>query len=366
MIQRFHMDTEQQNKKKDRTAVWCITPNGLVLGKKIRDSLGSADLFISKKLLSEIGATSEWHFFDHLGETIKLKFHEFSGHVFIFSTGIAVRLIAQLLLSKTRDPAVVVMDDTAEHAVSLISGHLGGANELAETIGKISGAKPVITTATDSNNLPSIDMVAKKAGLVIETPENIKHINMAFLKGEKITVNDPMELVKPWLPQQYYTCSGQTDKNKSVLCSHEVKLVSRETLVLRPRILSVGIGCNRDTPFTVIKNFFDATLEKHQFSQNSIYRLATTEVKKDELGLLELSKTLNIGIDFYDKDQLNSVTSIQTPSKMVEKHLGVKSVCEAAAILSATRERGNITRQGQLILAKQKNKDVTLAVAIET
>jgi cobalt-precorrin 5A hydrolase len=132
--------------------------------------------------------------------------------------------------------------------------------------------------------------------------------------------------------------------------------VPRETLVLRPKILSVGIGCNRNTSAEMIHNFLKAVFLEQGLSLNAVFTLATTEVKQDEAGLLKLADRLGLTIKFYDKNQLNSVDTIETPSKMVEKHLGVKSVCEAAAILAAGR--------GRLIVAKKKNKDVTIAVAI--
>jgi len=265
------------------------------------------------------------------------------------------------------------LDDQANHAISFLSGHLGGANALTKKIAAIVKAEPVITTATDTNNLPSIDMIAKKKGIMIETPQNIKHINMAFLTGVTVNLYDPFGIIKNVLHENFWTDASDTgiekagDKNiesKKIFCSHEIKKVSRETLILRPPVLSVGIGCNRGTKFKAIKEFLLSVLKEQGLSINSVYRFGTTEVKKDETGLLKLSDEMQIKIDFYSNQELNSVKTIKTPSKMVEKHLGVKSVCEAAAILSAASSRDKSGESGgNLIVTKHKNGDVTIAVA---
>ena len=365
MIQHSLMDIEALKNKIDSgsIAIWCITPNGKVLGKKIQNALKGSALFVSAKIRESEPLEKNTHTFTKLSKKIHQQFDKFMGHIFIFSTGIAVRVIAPLLKSKIIDPAVVVVDDNGIHAVSLISGHLGGANALTKKIAAIINARPVITTATDTNRLPAIDMIAKDMDLFIETPQNIKVINMAFLLGEPISLYDPFAFIKNNLPKTLWTGVIKPNPTKAdastgkVFCFHKIQNVSRETLILRPPVLSVGIGCNRGTGHEEIKQFLFMVLKKEGLSMHSICQFATTGIKKDEAGLLALSKELKIQIDFYGKKALNSVKTIKTPSKMVEKHLGVKSVCEAAAILSADN--------GELIVPKKKNKDVTIAVAIK-
>ncbi len=344
----------------DSIAIWSITPNGKILGQKIQDAIKDSAFFISATISegNQLDNNTHTHTFAKLSKEISCQFNKFTGHIFIFSTGIAVRIIAPLLKSKTIDPAIVVIDDNGNHAISLISGHLGGANTLAKKIAEVIDARPVITTATDINLLPSIDLIAKECGLYIETPQNIKLINMAFLMGKPVSLFDPLRFIKKNMPETSKTNRISADrKTEKIFCSYEAKDVSRETLILRPPVLSVGIGCNRGTGCEEIKQFLLMVLKEEGLSIHSICQFATTDIKKDETGLLALSKEMKIKINFYDKKDLSSVKTIQTPSKMVEKHLGVKSVCEAAAILSA----GN----GKLIVPKKKNKDVTIAVAIK-
>ncbi len=352
------MDTEALLKNKEvvsSIAIWAITPNGLILGQDLCTKISGARLFVPDKLLSdkENGTTP----FKRLSDELSRQFCQYPAHIFIFSTGIAVRMIAPLIRSKITDPGVIVLDDKGIHAISLLSGHLGGANRLTQEIASLINARPVITTATDINKLPSIDLLAQEKHLFIENPGAIKDVNMIFLKNETMDIHDPLNFIRTQIPRKFIRSQKIPKHGTGVVCSWKALKVPRETLVLRPRILSVGIGCNRDTPMGVIHEFLNIVFMEERLSLNAVFTLATTEVKQDEKGLLYLADKLGLPLSFYDKSQLNSVDTIETPSKMVEKHLGVKSVCEAAAILAAGR--------GRLIVPKKKNKDVTIAIALK-
>lgn len=374
------MDTAMgQNKSffEAAVAIWAITPNGRTLGQKLCTHVKQGRMFVSAGMEKEIhekkssaetdhtggsgdrsaisSETCDRPFvFNRLSEAVAEQFHAYDCHVFIFSTGIAVRILAPLVVSKLTDPAVVVLDDKGLHAISLISGHIGQANTYTRHIARLLSAVPVITTATDVNRLPAIDVLAKEQRLFIETPKAIKTINMAFLQNRAICLHDPLHLIKPWIPA--HLIAHVSRQGPSVVCDWKKQKVSRETLVLRPGVLAVGIGCNRNTPFDVITDFFRATLETAGISVHAVAVLATTDVKQDEPGILALAAHLQIPVQFYDRPALASVKTIQTPSAMVEKHIGVKSVCEAAAILASNN--------GTLVLPKKKNQDVTLAVAL--
>ncbi len=348
----------QNNAGPDRLSVWVITPKGRTLGLRIKNSVPGSALFISNTVSQGVASESNIFGFDTLGLEIKKQFNRYPGHVFIFSTGIAVRLIAPLLKSKMTDPAVVVVDDNGTHVVSLISGHIGGANALTHKIAGILHARPVITTATDTNGLPAIDVIAKEKNLYIETPRNIKRINMAFLMGKPVDIHDPLGLIENELHGISLVKGSPNDQSlEKIYCSHETGPVSRETMILRPCVLSVGIGCNRGTGVEAIYDFLALVFREGNLSMHSIKQLASIDLKKNEPGLLSLAEKMNLPLDFHTREALNSVTSIETPSPMVEKHVGVKSVSEASAILSAGH--------GRLIITKKKNKDVTIAVAIE-
>ncbi len=353
-----------------KTALWAITPGGLKIGQTLLSSLSSASiLFISDTISHSTPNYKNVVVFDKLSEEFLKQFKNYDAHICIFSTGIAVRIAAPLIQSKISDPAVVVVDDRGFHAVSLLSGHLGGANELTLEVAQIIGASPVITTATDINKLPSIDMVAKSQNLVIENPEMIKKVNMAFLQSEKIILVDPFNLVRPYINEKFLLDidrakqkSGQSKNLAAVICSDEAlndieiyNEIRKNSLLLRPLSLFVGIGCNRGTSKVELMELLISTFKEHNLSIKSLAAFATTELKQDETGLLQLAHDLGKTIKFYCKDELNSVETIENPSDMVEKHIGVKSVCEAAAILAA--------HNGHLIVPKIKKGNGTIAVA---
>lgn len=337
---------------KHKIAVWAITPKGAILACKIAQKM-SVDLRFSEKL-SENNASC--FLFQNLSKDVADVFNEYDGHIFIMSTGIVIRVIAPHIKNKTIDPAVVAMDETGQYVISLLSGHIGGANNLAKKIAHLIKAKPVITTATDVNMKPAIDVIAKEKGLFIENPEALKTINMALLLDEKIYAYDPAGI----LADNLFTnvCLDEMQLRGDIagifIDDATIKL-SPQTLILRHCSLVAGIGCNKNTSFDEIKLCLFTALKKYGLSPNSLKLIASINLKQNESGLIALTKHLKLPIKFFDKQELKRVNGIKTPSVVVEKYTGVKSVCEAAAILGA----GN----GKLIVPKQLTKNATVAVA---
>lgn len=334
-----------------RLAMWAVTPGGAALSRTILENQGNIDLFVSSRL-SDVDIPHQT--FDRLSSMVFRVFHHYRGHIFIMATGIVVRTIAPLLENKTEDPAVVVMDEKGRFAVSLVSGHLGGANELAEKMARITGGQAVITTATDVNELPSIDNIAKMTNLVIENPSAIKTVNMAILNKNPVVVIDPYCRIKDHL--NGIVVSDEKDDNRpGIYIGEDIRPIPDHYLILRPKTLVVGIGCNRNTAAAEMAAFLDKTMADMGLSKLSIRNFSTIDIKKDEPGLRRLADDLNTDIEFYSKIQLNDIQPISKPSETVFKHVGVKSVCEAAALISA---KTNI-----LILPKTKTPNVTLAIA---
>ena len=339
-------------------AIWAITPNGATLARKIADFLPGSEVFLSESLEN----TELPHIaFQRLSDAISHNFNCYQGHIFIMSTGIVVRMIATHIRHKTLDPAVVVVDDRGQHAISLLSGHIGGANALTHRVAECIGAAPVITTATDVNQLPAIDMIAKEKGLIIENPEAIKHVNMAILTGKTVNIHDPFGHLTPRPPslkgqgENSPLLSGEGLGEGLVFIDDIIINLPPKTLILRPASLIAGIGCNRNTDLSEIKGLLSDVLQKFRLSPHSLSGIASIDLKNDEAGLIALAKELNLPIYFFSKEDLEQVKEIQTPSEMVKKHIGIRSVCEAAAILAANK--------GKLIVPKHFTKNVTVAVA---
>src|SRR5574340_361679 len=159
-----------------KIAIIAITRNGAQLGARLKEGFADASLFVLQKYAGAAGKDAI-PFCRELNELVRQSWRQYRGFVFSMATGIVVRLIAPHLEGKERDPAVVVMDDAGKFAISLLSGHLGGANELACKCAFLSGAREVITTATDANCLPSFDMLARDDGWAIEDLSRVKTLN---------------------------------------------------------------------------------------------------------------------------------------------------------------------------------------------
>jgi len=345
--------------QRDKIAIWVITPNGIKIARRIAERLPDMDLYASDKSSpGNLKATT----FDKLADVMAEKFHQYTAHIFIMATGIVVRMIAPFIQNKMEDPAVVVIDDQGRHAVSLLAGHLGGANHLTRKVAEMIQADPVITTATDVNDKPAIDVLAKENKLNIENPPAIKTVNMALLTDQRIGVHDPFAVLLDDIPnavqldeKDLLKWEGSKDAAAAIYVGDRQADLPSDVLILRPASLVAGIGCNRNTPMDEIKSLLDEVLKNNHLAGSSLSRIATIDLKADEHGLLELAKTLSVPIDFFSRKKLGQIKDIQTPSTLVENYIGVKSVCEAAAILAS--------QMGTLIVPKQKTPNVTVALA---
>ncbi len=345
-------------------ALWVLTPNGMDLAERLAGHLPGTTLFATPHLLAPgvegIPCPS-------LSKGVARRFNAFSGHIFIMSIGIVVRVIAPLIRNKTRDPAVVVVDDRGENAVSLLSGHLGGGNDLAREVARLIGARPVITTATDVNRVPAVDVMAAERNLSIENPEAIKAVNMALLTGRPVRVHDPYGMLpkavsgfRPWDPGPKDQARGreallQNGQTPGIYVDDRVRTLPPQVLILRPATLAAGIGCHRETPLKDIQRHVEQVMAAHALAPASLRCAATLDKRRDAGGLRDWAARAGIPLLFYSRQALGSVTAVASPSETVEKHVGVKSVCEAAAILAA--------RGGPLIVPKQAAAGVTVALA---
>jgi len=348
-----------------RIAVIAITRNGAQLGQKLRDGLAGSHLYVSQRYAGQAGSRKQLFEPADLKTVIAALWTEVDALVMIMASGIVVRIIAPLLKSKETDPAVVVMDDAGKFAISLLSGHLGGANELAERCAFLSGARPVITTATDANNLPSFDMLAKEQGWVIEDITRVKVLNSLLLDGEPIAVVDCTGQARCWFHGRgnlifFDTFSEAVASNARgflFITNRHLPPQSQpdNLLILRPRNLVLGIGCNRGTPAEEIEEFVGMHLRRIFLSLKSVSCIASAMAKQDEAGLLDYAGRHGIRLAFYESEELNRVAVPSKSSAHALAAIGATGVAEPAALLAA--------EGGRLLLEKVKSANVTLAVA---
>lgn len=348
-----------------RIAVVAITRNGAVLGKKLREGLAGAELYVSSRYAGQAGKERADFEPGDLKGLLASLWGAVDGFVLIMATGIVVRMIAPLLESKQSDPAVVTMDDAGRFAISLTSGHLGGANELAERCAFIIGARAVITTATDVNNLPSFDMLAREQGWVIDDISRIKILNSLLLDDAEIAVVDPSGQTRCWFHGRgrltfYDTFAEALDSRARGLLFVTNRHLPPRTqpdnlLILRPRNLVLGIGCNRGTAADEIEAFVATHLKRIFVSLKSVRCIATATAKRDEDGLTAYAERHDIPLVFFESEELNRVACPSPPSEHARAAIGAIGVAEPAALLASGG--------GRLMLQKVKSENVTLAVA---
>lgn len=356
----FRRSQQEGEARPQGVAVMALTPKGSKLAATIAETIEGASLYLPKK---ETSGFAKAHGFTDFKATFANCFKQHKGLVCVMASGIVVRLLPSLLAGKESDPAVVVVDEMGRNAISLVSGHLGGANRLAREVAAVTGGQPVITTATDVQGKLSFDELAQRAGLVIENVDRIKTLNMAVLEEEPIGLFDPGRWFQPLVPDSagIKVLEGLEEAREAQLSGWiyvEDMLGSFEPppcLVLRPKSLVVGVGCNRGTTAAEIGKAIEQVFQDRGLSPLAIRNLATVELKEDEEGLNELLRERGWTSAYYSAAELQAGDSVPTPSEVVRKHLGVESVCEKAAMLSAETK--------ELLVEKKVLGNVTVAVA---
>ncbi len=253
--------------------------------------------------------------------------------VFVGACGIAVRAIAPFVRSKTTDPAVIVVDELGRQAISLLSGHIGGANALTRRIAADIAAIPVITTATDLSRRFAADEWAARNGLAISSMKAAKDFAVEILKRDLPLYSDfPIEGALPGGLYLYAEASA-SDCGLAISCRNIAPF--EKTLALIPRILHLGIGCKRNTPAENIRRAVQTALEGANLSPRAIASAASIDVKRDEAGLLEYCASASLPISFYSAEGLRAVEGSFSASNFVQNTVGVDNVCERAAMRAA-------------------------------
>ena len=269
--------------------------------------------------------------------------------LYIGACGIAVRAIAPHVKKKTSDPAVIVMDELGTYAIPVLSGHIGGANELAVRLAKAVGALPVITTATDINGLFAADDWARSQGLVVANPEKIKFVSSRILAGETLKVKSLYD-ISGEIPE----CLEHADTGYDILVSHRSR-GSADALRLVPRIVTLGVGCHRNIELEALETAFEAVLAKSGVHRLAVFQAASLDLKKNEPALVEFCRRHGFPFKTYTAGELTAVPGEYSGSEFVKKITGVDNVCERAAVLASG---------GRLINKKEAGNGITMALAI--
>ena len=276
-------------------------------------------------------------------------FSQSDGLVYVGAAGIAVRAIAPHLKSKTTDPAVVVVDECARYAIPILSGHLGGANDLARAIGRVCGALPVLTTATDVNGVFAVDEWAKRQNCLVLNPERIKTVSAKLLAGGTVTVQSSW----PIAGQPPRNVCQTEDRGADVLL--DIHPGTGEKLHLVPRIAVLGVGCKKNVLPQTLETALAAFLDRTGVCEQAISAVASIDLKKNEPGLLDFCAAHGWPLKTYPAEQLREVEGQFTPSAFVKGVTGVDNVCERSAVLASG---------GTLCQGKTARDGITMALAL--
>lgn len=281
-----------------------------------------------------------------LQEWTARAFGRADGLIFIGAAGIAVRAIAPHIKHKSVDPAVVVVDEGGKFVIPILSGHLGGANDLANAIAEILDATPVITTATDVRGVFAVDQWARRQGLFVVNPSKIVDISGNLLGGEEISFFSQWP-VAGTMPQGLY-CAPQ-DEAQVV-----VALESNENALHLSPPISLGIGCRKGIEAEAIEGLFQRILAEEHISPKAICGVFTIDIKGEEPGLLTFCEAHGFFLMTYSAEILALAEGVFTPSQFVKQITGVDNVCERAAAVGG----------GQIFRKKTKENGVTMALAV--
>lgn len=292
--------------------------------------------------------------------------------IFVGAMGIAVRAIAPHVVSKVKDPAVVVIDEKGNNAISVLSGHLGGGNELTQLVAEITGANPVITTATDVQGVFAIDLWTKKNNCKILRSDRIKVISAALLSGEKVDFvsdyeisgqvpkNVELRVLRGQKEDNLESCTGEVcfGERANVLVSIDktkIENANKKCLVAVPQIAYLGVGCRKGTTEHAIEECFEEFMSKSEISADAICLVCSIDLKKDEEGLISFCKKHELELKTFSAEKLSSIEGEFSSSDFVQKITGVDNVCERSAVCGSG---------GVIVNRKMAKNGVTMAIAI--
>lgn len=287
---------------------------------------------------------------DSLQEWTEKQFAQSEGLVFVGAAGIAVRAIAPYIQKKWKDPAVVVVDECANFSIPLLSGHLGGANSLARAISEVCGAQAVITTATDVNGVFAVDEWARCQGLTVVNPQNIRLISGRLLAGGSVKIHSGWQIEGQ--------CPSGVELTSEYPADVAVTIQDEEaTLSLVPQIVVLGIGCRRGTPQSTIEMVLERFLQESGLRLEAICGVASIDLKKDEVGLIDFCHTHGWPFQTCAAEELQQVSGDFTHSDFVSQITGVDNVCERSAVAVSG---------GTLYCKKFALNGVTMAAAVKS
>lgn len=334
-----------------RLAILSVSKKGYDLSLKIKNKLDNDSTIIKCDI-----------YYKDVKNTLNLLFYEYDAIIAIMASGILIRSVSHLLESKTTDPAILNIDDNGNFVISMLSGHLGGANKLTYKIAELINATPVVTTSTDVNKKLGIDVLARDLYLSIDNTKEILYFNKSILEGKKISFtlndNENYDYLLDYLTNNTLEIDVSINFSGNVNNGEIEAECDNHKILLKPQKIVFGIGCRRGKTSNDIKKAIQTVSNDLSIDISRINMFASAEIKKNEKGILDLSKELDIPVNFVDLDKLKLFKSndIQE-SEFVMSKFQIPGVCEPSALITAGYD-------SKLIYKKRAFDGITVCVAL--
>ena len=371
----MNLNNEELSKKSQNEAInslsknisiICPSPRGKEIALKLKESFNGR-LYIKENNSSQDqinNCKSEMNTFAY-GEDFSLKtitkeaMNNSEGIIFISSTGIAVRAIAPFLEGKDKDPGIVVVDLSCKYAINILSGHLGGGNELTYKVSEILNSMPIITTASDNLGLIAPDILAKENNLIIEDLKKAKYMAALLINKKIIGIKDDYNIIKisnGYEKIQYLRedCIWITHCLKSSNNEELEKTDYSKILRLIKKDIVLGIGCRKGTTYEKLYDFVNANLIKYNLDIRAVSCIVSVDIKANEEGIIKLAERINCPFKTFSKDEIKTVQDKYDKSEFVFKTLGITGVCEPSVDLAGA----------EVIISKIKHEGMTLAIGV--
>lgn len=344
----------------NKIAFIAVTQNGKDLAINIKKILGEGDIYITDKLSNKTNKEIYKIIEGRLSDFTTKLFKEYEILIFIMATGIVVRSIASHIKSKFEDPAILVIDEKGKNVISLLSGHMGGANEMTTYISRLIGANPVITTATDVNSKSSLDIIAKNLNAHIDNfRENVKDVNYLLVNKGKVGLYidgnykvDTRGFITIKNIDEFHSLND-LDKIVYITNKDNINVEDSRLIKVVPRDIVIGMGCRRNTPYENINNALEDILKKYNIDKKAIRKIGSVEVKKDEQGIIKLSEILKVPFETISIEEIKKIEDKFEKSEFVKKSIGVYCVAEPVAYILSDKN---------LIVTKHKYKGITFSI----